>query len=246
MTPLLLLQAASAGAPAGRQAAAAANAAANAGAGEVGGDSNVVSRPYSCQSLLSSRRCRLHRRHEQHRQAQQAGPSSNVGADAQQAEHTLMLAGALLHASDQQQAGPPGQQQQQPPDRERGSAQGSSSSSGNGGDGDGSSTSGSSTDGAPNMATASAEGIPGPAEQQGPLESRGSQSQGDGSVCPVCLDLPADICIAPCRHRACLGCCGQLAAYCASSSGGAFGLPATGPLCPLCRAPIESFLRAPG
>lgn len=190
---------------------------------------------------MDCRRCRLHRRHERPRQAQPAGAPTGAAAGAQQPEHALLLAGELLRGGDLEQAGP-SERRRQRHGRDHGRPRGSGSSGSSGGGGG--SRSESSSEG-PTAAAAPPPGATqGAAEQQEAQAGRGSQA--DGAVCPVCLDLPADICIAPCRHRACLGCCGRLASYCASGSGGAFGLPATGPLCPLCRAPIESFLRTPG
>lgn len=177
---------------------------------------------------------RLQRRRDQHRAA--AGPglppadaaaveaaamAASAGAEVpgggEEALPTagtteLMLAGALLQQAQEQQE----EQQQQPAGGGGGSSQGGVSPS-----------SASATAGTDQPDAESLTAVSAAAAEVG-CSATGSQAE--GALCPICLDLPADVALAPCSHRACLTCCGRLASYCTSSS---FGLPLQSPLCPL-------------
>ena len=155
-------------------------------------------------------------------------------------EHALLLAGALLQQAQEQaqeEAPPPPPPQQHTP-LQLGAGASTSGSQGPGSPSNASATAGTEQpdDEALAAAAAAAE-----AEAATCAGCSVAGSQAEGSLCPICLDLPADTALAPCGHRACLTCCGRLASYCASSS---FGLPLAPPLCPLCRAAIESFQKA--
>ncbi len=152
-------------------------------------------------------------------------------------EHALLLAGALLQQAEEE---PLAQQAQQA--AQQSLQHGPSTASGS--QGPSSPSNASATAGTAEhpddeaLAAATAAEVAAAAEAAGCGAGSAAGSQAEGALCPICLDLPADICIAPCSHRACLACCGKLVSYCASSS---FGLPLAPPLCPLCRGSIETF-----
>jgi hypothetical protein len=182
---------------------------------------------------------RLHRRHDRHAPVQQPLPqAAAAGAPPLTSqEEALLLANTLLGGGDhaltqraQQRAQQRTQQQaqqqaQQPlvlqtsPSLDSGCSSGSSS----GGAGESSSE---------------AEGT-----KPGKPAAAAAGSDSEAAVCPVCLDLAADVSVSPCGHRACMVCCGRLASY-SSTSNSFFGLPLQSPLCPLCRGPIEGFRHA--
>ena len=181
---------------------------------------------------------RLHRRRERQQQRQAAAGAPLAAPSPQSlpaaAQQELVLASALLQQSSEEE--------------ERGVRRLGSRAAGGGAS---SSSPRSSTRSHSSGSLAAAGAACGPAAAAGEAEQQaeqqlaasGSSSQADSALCPICLDLPADVAMLPCRHRACLGCCARLAAWCPNSSSAVFGLPTSGPLCPLCRTGIDSFTK---
>jgi hypothetical protein len=196
---------------------------------QAGADWTMLERGRPMQQHAGSLYRRLHRRQER-----STPPSSGRGGAAAEAdpraaqEGAVLLADALLRREQAQQAQqqrreaspPPPQQHASRPStpRQQPGSSSSSSSAGSGG-------SGGSSPGKPSALAAAA--------------AASGSAAAEEATCPVCLDLPAGISLAPCAHRACLDCCGRLASY--THASGSFGLPLQSPLCPLCRAQIEGF-----
>ena len=192
----------------------------------------------------------MQRRHDRRREAsatdggqQQQGGGGGGGGPADlpavgSAEHALLLAGALLEQAE-------GVQALQDAD-----------GGGGGGDGGGRAVpSGDGTSAEAAAASAAAAAADAAGEEEGGKEAKPGAEYGAGGLCgldtaaaeaeaeeaglcPICLDALPGIAIQPCSHRACLTCCSRLSAYCSVSAG---RMPTQGPLCPLCRAPIEAF-----